>query len=68
MQPFDPRTALIVVDVQNDFADPKGSLSVAGGEATIAVINVAAWAGIRAGAFVANTDRKSTRLNSSHRL
>ena len=34
MQRYDPRTALIVVDVQNDFADPKGSLSVAGGEAT----------------------------------
>ena len=55
MQPLDPRSALIVVDVQNDFADPKGSLGVAGGEATIAVINAAAWAGIRAGAFVAYT-------------
>jgi len=31
--------ALIVVDVQNDFADPKGGLSVAGGEAVVAVIN-----------------------------
>ena len=41
MQPLDPRSALIVVDVQNDFADPKGSLGVAGGEATIAVINAA---------------------------
>ncbi|MEK7217274.1 MAG: isochorismatase family protein, partial [Chloroflexota bacterium] len=29
---FDPATALIVVDVQNDFADPRGSLYVAGGE------------------------------------
>ena len=27
-----PATALIVVDVQNDFADPAGSLSVAGGD------------------------------------
>ena len=55
MHRFDPRTALIVVDVQNDFADPKGSLSVAGGEATVPVISSAARAAIRAGAFVAYT-------------
>jgi nicotinamidase/pyrazinamidase len=36
---FDPYTALVVVDVQNDFADPDGSLYVAGGEDTIAPIN-----------------------------
>jgi nicotinamidase/pyrazinamidase len=30
--PYDDKTALLVVDVQNDFADPSGSLSVAGGE------------------------------------
>ena len=53
MQPFDPRTALIVVDIQNDFADPAGSLSVAGGAAVIPVVNTAAWAAIRAGGFVA---------------
>ena len=28
---YDARTALVVVDVQNDFADPAGSLSVRGG-------------------------------------
>ena len=55
MQPFDPRTALIVVDMQNDFADPKGSLSVSGGELTIPVVNAAAQEAIRAGAFVAYT-------------
>jgi len=55
VQPFDPHTALIVVDIQNDFADPAGSLSVAGGEAVIPVINRAAWAAIRAGSFVAYT-------------
>jgi nicotinamidase/pyrazinamidase len=55
MQRFDPRTALIVVDVQNDFADPAGSLSVVGGEAVIPVINRAAWAAIQAGGFVAHT-------------
>ena len=30
---YRPGTALIVVDVQNDFADPAGGLSVSGGEA-----------------------------------
>ena len=32
MQRYDSTTALIVVDVQNDFADPAGGLAVAGGE------------------------------------
>src|SRR5512142_1505955 len=31
MPRYDPSTALIVVDVQNDFADPAGSLFVRGG-------------------------------------
>jgi nicotinamidase/pyrazinamidase len=39
MQRYGPGTALIVVDVQNDFADPAGSLSVAGGDAIIATVN-----------------------------
>jgi nicotinamidase/pyrazinamidase len=36
---YGPGTALLVVDVQNDFADPKGSLYVKGGEEVVAVIN-----------------------------
>lgn len=36
---FDPRTALLVVDVQNDFADPRGRLYVAGSEQVVGVIN-----------------------------
>lgn len=36
---YDPRTALIVVDVQNDFADPQGSLYVVSGEETIPYVN-----------------------------
>lgn len=55
MHLYSPRSALVVVDVQNDFADPAGSLSVAGGGVTIPVVNAAAWAAIRAGAFVAYT-------------
>jgi nicotinamidase/pyrazinamidase len=39
VQRYRPTTALIVVDVQNDFADPAGSLSVKGGEAIIPTIN-----------------------------
>ena len=39
MLAYDPTTALIVVDVQNDFADPAGSLSVAGGEEVIPTID-----------------------------
>jgi nicotinamidase/pyrazinamidase len=39
MAQYDPQTALVVVDVQNDFADPAGSLYVAGGEAIVPVVN-----------------------------
>jgi nicotinamidase/pyrazinamidase len=36
---YDPATALIVVDVQNDFADPNGSLYVREGDQTPRLIN-----------------------------
>jgi nicotinamidase/pyrazinamidase len=36
---YDAQTALLVVDVQNDFADPAGSLSVEGGKAIIPRLN-----------------------------
>ena len=36
---YDSRTALVVVDVQNDFADPSGSLFVTGGEQVVAAVN-----------------------------
>ncbi len=39
MAGYDATTALIVVDLQNDFADPAGSLYVRGGEALIPFIN-----------------------------
>ena len=32
-------TALVVVDVQNDFADPEGGLYVHGGEQVVPVVN-----------------------------
>jgi nicotinamidase/pyrazinamidase len=39
MSDYDASTALVVVDVQNDFADPIGSLFVQGGDALVARIN-----------------------------
>ncbi len=39
MHRYGPGTALIVVDLQNDFADPRGSLSVLGGEAIVPAVN-----------------------------
>ena len=36
---FDSRTALIVIDVQNDFADPGGTLYIDGGDAIVPTIN-----------------------------
>jgi nicotinamidase/pyrazinamidase len=39
MQRYHPDTALIIVDVQNDFADPAGGLAVPGGASVIPVIN-----------------------------
>jgi nicotinamidase/pyrazinamidase len=52
---YDARTALLIVDVQNDFADPGGSLSVRGGDAIVPIVSAAARAAIEAGAFVAYT-------------
>lgn len=52
---FDQSTGLIVVDVQNDFADPQGSLYVSGGESTIPVINRLVSAARSAGAPVVYT-------------
>ncbi len=39
MQRYDARTALVVVDLQNDFADPSGSLAVHGGANLVPIIN-----------------------------
>ncbi len=36
---YDGRTALLVIDVQNDFADPEGNLYVDGGEDVVPLIN-----------------------------
>ncbi|MEX1334955.1 MAG: isochorismatase family protein [Candidatus Limnocylindrales bacterium] len=52
MTRYDPTTALIVVDVQNDFADPAGGLAVDGGAEVIPVINAEIAAALGAGGRV----------------
>src|SRR5262245_14082277 len=52
---YDTETALVVVDVQNDFADPAGSLAVAGAEKVIGVLNAEIAAAKAAGAQVIYT-------------
>ncbi len=55
MQRYHPGAALVVVDVQNDFADPAGNLAVAGGEAVIPAINRELEMATNAGATVVFT-------------
>jgi len=55
MSRYDERTALVVVDLQNDFADPAGSLSVSGGEAVVPRVNEALADARDAGALVVAT-------------
>lgn len=50
--PYDAATALLVVDVQNDFAEPEGSLSVGGGLDVIPVLRAEIDAACAAGAVV----------------
>lgn len=54
-QEYVPSTALIVVDMQHDFADPSGSLYVRGGEDIIAQIAAEISAAKAAGATVVFT-------------
>ena len=55
MVEYDASTSLIVVDLQNDFADPNGSLYVAGGEQVVPVVNAEIERAIRAGATMVYT-------------
>ena len=55
MQRYRPGTVLVVVDVQNDFADPAGGLSVVGGDLIIPTINREIAMAINAGALVVAT-------------
>jgi nicotinamidase/pyrazinamidase len=52
---YDPLAALVIVDVQNDFADPAGSLSVRGGADIVPLVNLEIGRALAAGAAVAYT-------------
>jgi nicotinamidase/pyrazinamidase len=52
---FGPDTALIVVDMQNDFAHPDGSLFVQGSDAVIAGVNAHVVRALAAGSTVVYT-------------
>jgi nicotinamidase/pyrazinamidase len=52
---FDSKTALIVVDYQNDFADPSGSLYVGGGERLLGSINAEIASAVSSSALVVYT-------------
>jgi nicotinamidase/pyrazinamidase len=52
---YDRETTLVVVDVQNDFADPEGSLYVHRGEAVVPVANDQIADAETAGAFIVYT-------------
>jgi nicotinamidase/pyrazinamidase len=55
MPDYDPSTALLVIDVQNDFADPAGSLAVARAARILPRVNGEIAEAIIAGALVAYT-------------
>jgi nicotinamidase/pyrazinamidase len=52
VQPYGPTSALVVVDVQNDFADPAGTLHVTDGESVVPIISAQVAAAVAAGARV----------------
>jgi nicotinamidase/pyrazinamidase len=52
---YDPATALVVVDVQNDFADPAGSLAVPGGDRLVPAINAEVQRAATAGSVIVYT-------------
>jgi nicotinamidase/pyrazinamidase len=55
MSRYDTRTALVVVDMQNDFAHPAGGLAVAGGDAIVPAVNDAIREATDGGALVVAT-------------
>lgn len=55
LEDYDARTALVVVDVQNDFTDPSGGLAVADAEAILPEVNARVAACRRAGGLIVYT-------------
>jgi nicotinamidase/pyrazinamidase len=52
---YGPQVALVVVDLQNDFADPSGSLSVRGGAEIVPLVNAEVELAVDAGSAVVYT-------------
>ncbi len=52
---YGPRTALVVVDMQNDFAHPDGALYVRGGDEVVGIVNREIRRALAAGAVVVYT-------------
>jgi nicotinamidase/pyrazinamidase len=52
---YGPRVALVVVDLQNDFADPSGSLSVRGGAEIVPLVNAEIGLALEGGSAVVYT-------------
>jgi nicotinamidase/pyrazinamidase len=52
---YGPQVALVVVDVQNDFADPAGSLYVKGGSEIVSLVNVEIELALADGAVIVYT-------------
>lgn len=55
LEDYGPGTALVVVDVQNDFADPDGGLHVPGGEEVVGLVDAEVERAHAAGSLVAYT-------------
>src|SRR4051812_47287142 len=55
MQRYDERTALVIVDLQNDFADPQGGLAVHGGPNLVPIVNAEIEMARSAGATIVLT-------------
>ena len=52
---YGPEVGLVIVDVQNDFADPAGSLYVNGGSEVVPLVNAEVAQALKAGAVVVYT-------------
>jgi nicotinamidase/pyrazinamidase len=55
MSRYDQHTALVVIDLQNDFADPAGRLAVTGGQEVVEVVNREVREASDAGALIVAT-------------
>ena len=55
MQRYGPTTALVVVDLQNDFADPGGGLAVGGGAEIVPIVNGEVASAVSNGGLVVYT-------------